>query len=246
MEVENKIAIVTGASSGIGRATAVALSQKGAKVVLAARSIKKLNQLAKDLSGSMAVRADMTKPEEIKQMIKKTKKQYGRIDILVNNAGQGYDAPVEKVKIDILKKIITLDLFGPLITMQEVIPIMRKQKEGAIINISSGTALMYLPNMAPYSSIKRALADISLIARQELKRDGIKVTVVYPYITDTDFEKNTINEADNSLWKEVSNRRDRNELPPADSAEFVAEKILEVIKTGKQEIFAHDFMKMRR
>ena len=79
--------------------------------------------------------------------------------------------------------------------MQQVIPIMRKQGGGTIINISSGTALMYLPNNGAYSSLKRALASISLTAREELKKDNIIVSVVYPYITLTNFEKNTIKDS---------------------------------------------------
>jgi len=123
--------------------------------------------------------------------------------------------------------------------MQEVIPIMKKQKEGVIINISSGTALMFLPNMSAYSSLKRASVGISLTAREELKDDNISVSVVYPYITLTDFEKNTIRENGKIEIEE------NDDGPPysADSLEYVAEKILEGIKSEKAEIFAHDWMK---
>jgi short-subunit dehydrogenase len=124
--------------------------------------------------------------------------------------------------------------------MQQVIPIMRKQKEGSIVNISSGTALMYLPNMGAYSSLKRALASISLTAREELKKDNINVSVVYPYITDTDFEKNTIKDLGSVEYPESD---DDFELPKPDSAEYAAEKILEAIVGGKAEIFAHNWMK---
>ncbi len=80
--------------------------------------------------------------------------------------------------------------------MQKVIPIMQKQKAGMIVNVSSGTALMYLPNISPYSSLKRALVGISLTAREELKEEGIVVSVVYPYIISTDFEANTISDVE--------------------------------------------------
>ena len=164
MELKNKVVIVTGASSGIGLATARLFSEKGAKVVLVSRSKDKLNAISKNLENSIVVPADLTKEKDIMNMINKAEEYFGRIDILVNNAGRGYDAPVEKTDIETFRYIFNLDVIGPLIAMQNVIPIMRRNKGGHIINISSGTALMYLPNTAAYSSSKRALASISLTA----------------------------------------------------------------------------------
>jgi len=238
MYFDGKIAIVTGASSGIGLATASLLSKNGAKIALVARSTDKLNKLAQELPGSFVITADMTKETEIKEMVKKTKDHFGRIDILINNAGQGYDASVEKTRIQAFRQLFDLDVIGPLIAMQEVIPIMREQKGGQILNVSSGTALMYLPNMGAYASLKRALAHLSLTAREELKKDNIIVGVIYPYITLTNFEKNTIKEITaETAWQEEG------ELQPPDTAEYVAEKILEGIKSQAAEIFVHDWMK---
>jgi short-subunit dehydrogenase len=122
--------------------------------------------------------------------------------------------------------------------MKQVIKYMKKQKMGAIVNISSGTALMAIPGMSPYSSLKRALVGFSLTARAELEDFGISVSVVYPYITSTNFEKNTIK--DGSL--------DHGDGPPmpGDPPEYVAKLILEAVETGKAEIFAHDFMEKRK
>ena len=124
--------------------------------------------------------------------------------------------------------------------MQQVIPRMRKQGGGTIINISSGTALMHLPNMSAYSSLKLALASISLTAREELKKDNIIVSVAYPYITLTNFEKNTIKDS-------LPDEREQEDAGSfkADTAEYVAQKILEGIESGEEEIFAHDWMKKR-
>jgi short-subunit dehydrogenase len=122
--------------------------------------------------------------------------------------------------------------------MQQVIPIMRRQGGGAIMNVSSGTALMYLPNNGAYSAMKRALASISLTAREELKQDSIVVNVVYPYVTLTDFETNTIKDPS------LTHVEPQGELPfPADTAEYVAQKIAEGLESGEPEIFAHDWMK---
>jgi short-subunit dehydrogenase len=241
MQIQGKVAVVTGASSGIGMALARLLSQNGAKVALAARSKDKLEALSKRLPDSLPVPTDTSQPEQVKQMVAQVKAHYGRVDILVNSAGQGYDAPLENIRLETFRYIFELDLVGPLVAMQAVIPIMRAQGEGAIVNVSSGTALMYLPNMSPYSSLKRALAGLSLTARQELKDDGITVSVVYPYITATDFERNTLSGVDDEAdWGE-------NDGPfqPPDSAEYIAKKILEGIQNGEAEIFAHGWMRNR-
>jgi short-subunit dehydrogenase len=238
MKVQDKVAIVTGASSGIGLATAKLLAKQGAKLALASRSKEKLGQLSKDLQGSLVVPTDMTKIHEIKRMVNLTEEHFGRIDVLINCAGQGYDAPVEKTDIDTFHRIFDLDVVGPLVAMQRVIPVMRKQGGGTIVNISSGTALMYLPYNGAYSGLKRALANISLTARKELKKDNIIVSVVYPYMTLTNFEENTIKHP-----VPQSTEQEGGPPFPPDTAEYVAQKILEGIETGDAEIFPHDWMK---
>jgi short-subunit dehydrogenase len=240
MKLKNSVVIVTGASGGIGMATATVLSAQGAKVALVARSENKLNKLARKLEGSFACPTDMTNKLAIKKMIADVLKQFGRIDVLINNAGQGYDATIEEISLTNLHHIFDLDLVGPLVAMQQVIPIMKKQKKGSIINISSGTALMHLNGMGAYAAIKAALAHLSLTAREELKPYNINVSVVYPYITATNFEKNTIREDSGDNW--VSNDSDY-KPPKADSAAYIAEKIVDCIKSPEPEIFAHDWMK---
>jgi len=118
---------------------------------------------------------------------------------------------------------------------------MKEQGGGSIINISSGTALMNLPGMSPYSSSKRALAGISLAAREELKQFGVVVSVVYPYITVTSFGKNTIR----AVPVPDDEMEPTGPYPP-DSAEFVARKIVGGIVSGEAEIFSHDWMQERR
>jgi short-subunit dehydrogenase len=224
MNVKGKVAIVTGGSSGIGKAVVQLLTQKGATVV--------------SVSRHGPVVADMTKPQDIKKMIAYSMKKFGKIDILVNNAGRGYDAAVEFTDSKVLHDIFDLDVVGPLVAMQQVIPIMRNQGGGSIVNISSGTALLTLPNMSPYASLKRALAYISKTANMELANDNIAISVVYPYSTKTDFEKHTIK------GKEIKVEWGGGKtLPEFDSPEYVANKILEAIQTGKPEIYAHEWMK---
>jgi len=241
MNFQDKVAIITGASSGIGYHTAKLLAKNGAIVALAARSKDKLELLAKELPNALVIPTDMTKIVDITRMVSLTKKQYGRIDILINCAGQGYDAYVEDINNDLFHHVFDLDLLGPVIAMQQVIPIMRKQKSGTIVNISSGTALMTLPGMSAYASLKQALAKISLTAHIELQKDSISVIVVYPFITDTDFEKHTIRSGKEHEWTGDGNRK----LPPADSPEFVAEQILAGIQSGESEVYVHEWMHKR-
>ena len=236
MEVKGKVAIVTGASSGIGMETAKLLAEKGAKVALVARSKEKLQELSKMLKDSLVVVADMTEENDIKSMIKKVFDHYGRIDVLINNAGQGYDSFVERIDLAKYRALFDLDVAGPLIALEQVVPVMKKQKAGVIINVSSGTSLMNIPNIAAYSSLKRALNGLMLTAREELKGSNIIVCVVYPYITDTPFHKNVIGGPRKGVPTGGPG------APKADTPEHVAIKIIEAIETGKAEVFAHDFI----
>ena len=241
MNVREKVAIVTGASSGIGLATAKLLSSKGAKIALVARSKDKLEQVSKELPDAISIPADLSKVEAVQGMVKRAFEHFGRIDILVNDAGRGYDAPVAKTDIDVFRYIFDLDVVAPIVAMKEVIPIMKKQGGGSIVNVSSGTALMYLPNNGPYSALKKALAHISITAREELKKENILVSVVYPYITLTNFEENTIKDA--SLQGLEESPEAQEAFKRADSPEYSAQKIVEGIEFGLAEIFAHDWMK---
>lgn len=238
MIIQDKVAIVTGASSGIGEATAKILTEHGAKVVLVARSKEKLDILCKTLKDSFVVQTDVKDLQAIKDLVKQTVEHFGRLDIIINNAGLGYDIEVEKIDPKMYTELFQINLLGPLVLMQEAVGHMRKNGEGAIVNISSGTSLMNIPNLAAYSSLKRALNGISLTARTELEKDNIKVSIVYPYITNTDFGKNAMS----GPRHEAADNKD-DVLPAGDPPVLVAEKILEVIESGEAEILAHDWMK---
>ncbi|MCJ7509625.1 MAG: SDR family oxidoreductase [Dehalococcoidia bacterium] len=243
MDIRDKVVVITGASSGIGLATARLLARHGAKVALAARSRDRLNQLAAELPSSFSIPTDMTSQEDIRNMVGEVLKHFGRVDILINNAGRGYDAPLEQIDLDKYRQLFELDVVGPLIAMQLVIPTMRKQGGGMIVNISSGTSLMYLPNMSAYSSVKRALNSITLTAREELAKDNIIVSVVYPYMTLTDLDKNMFGVEGGDFEPEPFEGEADANLPPPDPPEYVATRILEVIETEEAEQYAHDWMR---
>ena len=209
-------------------------------MVLVSRSKERLEKLALEIPNSMAVAADISKAFEVKRMVKEVAEHFDHIDVLVNNAGIGYDAFVEKIDSDTFHYVFDLDLAGPVTAMQQVIPYMKKQGAGAIVNVSSAVALMILPNNGPYASIKRALAVVSLTAREELKQDNIIVSVAYPYITLTNFERNTIRDI-----PVAEDELEPHGPQPPDTAEYAAEKIVEGLESGEAEIFAHEWMKQR-
>jgi len=234
MEIKNKIIIMTGASEGIGRATAKALAREGAKVVLAARSDDKLAALAHELPGSLAVHVDMRDPADIQNLIDRTMAVHGRIDILVNNAGQGMYGPVENIDLPKYKDIMELNVYGPLLAMQAVIPHMRGQG-GMIVNVSSRVSKNYFPNLAAYASTKYALNALSLTARTELKPDNIIVSVMHPKMTATNFGKNSVTGGTSRPAGPGTRPSNNNPAMQVDSPEAVAEAILELIKSEAPE-----------
>jgi NAD(P)-dependent dehydrogenase (short-subunit alcohol dehydrogenase family) len=157
MQIKDHVFIVTGASSGTGLATAIALSDRGAKVALLARSGDALQDFAQKLPGSLPVTVDMTKFDQVRDGVRAVHQHFGRVDGLVNNAGRSYPASVEEIDPAIFDEIFHLNVLGPIVAMQAVIPGMRAQGSRSIVNINSGTAFMTVPQYSVYSSSKRAL-----------------------------------------------------------------------------------------
>lgn len=145
MEISGKVMLVTGASSGIGAATARAASKAGARLVIAARRQGLLEELRADLGDALAVVTDMRDPAQVWRLVETAVDQYGGVDILVNNAGQGLHVPVEQIRLEDLAAIMELNVYGALAAMQAVIPVMRTRGAGSIINVSSGTTRMPSP-----------------------------------------------------------------------------------------------------
>jgi NAD(P)-dependent dehydrogenase (short-subunit alcohol dehydrogenase family) len=227
MDIDSAVVIVTGASSGIGAATARLAAGRGAKVVLAARRSDRIKAVADSLPDALAVPTDVRDPAQIVRLVDAALDRFGRVDVLVNNAGQGLHVPVEQVRLDDLRAITELNFYAPLLAMQAVIPPMRRQGGGAIVNVSSMTSRMVLPGVGGYSATKSALNMLSQVARRELAPDGIVVSIVYPAVTDTEFHQSLAagGRVGGGSW-----------APKPHTAEFVAEGILRVIESGEEEV----------
>jgi NADP-dependent 3-hydroxy acid dehydrogenase YdfG len=180
MEIKDKVVLVTGASSGIGKATAELFSRKGAKVVLAARSLEEVKDLAAKMPDSFTVTVDMTKPHEVQNMVQETQAHYGRIDVLINNAGPELHAPYKSIDAKDFAGLMALNIYGPLVAMQATLPLMKKQGSGAIVNISSGV-LQAAHSVTSKSKAARSAAKmISLDTKTESADQGVSVSLVFP------------------------------------------------------------------
>lgn len=234
MIIRDKVVIVTGASTGIGAAAARLLAQKGARVALAARSKDKLEALSAQLPGSFVAPVDMTDHAAVERMIAQVHAHYGRIDALVNNAGRGGSwTPVERIDIDVFRRLMELNVYGQIVAMQRVIPIMRAQGGGVIVNVGSGTVKMVREGGSVYPGTKVLLQHVTRIARKELEKDGIVVGIVHPFITNTPFFENG-EPSDGQTREAVAARPDF--LAHAHPPEKPAAAIVEMIETGVPEI----------
>ena len=225
MEIKNKVVLVTGVSSDIGKATAELFIKKGAKVVLAARSLKEVKELAAKIPESLAVAVDMTKPQEIQHMVQQTHAYYGRIDVLINNAGQELNASLEPIDVDDFARLMTSDVYGPLVVMQTTIPLMKQQGGGAIVNISSGVLQTARSASPQAASSKSALNMSSLNTRTEYTEQGISVSLVYPREPAADVQKPP-------KRRKVTHTKRQTDIRKLDSPEAIAAKIVDTIEKG--------------
>jgi short-subunit dehydrogenase len=232
VQLKDRVIIITGASSGIGLSTAIALAERGSKVALLARTKDALESLSAKLPDSFPIVADMTDFSAIRHAIKKIHEHYGRIDALVNNAGRSYAASVEEIEPHLFDEIFHLNVLGPIIAMQSVIPIMRAQGGGSIVSVNSGTAFMTVPQYSVYTASKRALLGFTQTARAELQKDHIIVSEVYPFITATNFGKTR-------MGNPTGGGPTAN-YAAGDKPEFVAGLILQAIEEGQAQYFAND------
>jgi short-subunit dehydrogenase len=183
--MKNQIIFITGASSGMGKVTAIQLAKEGHTVYGAARRVEKMTELVE--AGGHAIAMDITKADQVKAAVDQIIAEQGRIDVLVNNAGFGLYGAVEETSIDEARYQFEVNIFGLAQVTQLVLPHMRQQKAGKIINISSMGGKMYTPLGAWYHGTKHALEGWSDSLRLELKQFGIDVVIIEPGVIETEF-----------------------------------------------------------
>ncbi len=197
--IAGKIVVITGASSGLGEATARHLSEQGAVVVLGARRIDRIAVLAKELAGSegktIAVQTDVTQCEQVKKLVEAAVEKYGRIDVMINNAGLMPHSPLDRLKIDDWDRMIDVNIKGVLYGIAAALPYMQKQKSGHIINVSSVAGHKVRPASAAYAATKHAVLALSEGLRQEVKPYNIRTTVISPGAIATELP-NSVTEPD--------------------------------------------------
>ncbi len=186
----DQVVIVTGASSGIGRATALAFAREGATTVLASRSQERLDRVAAEIRRFnpkvRVIPTDVSSKEQVETMVDRVRKEFGRIDVLVNNAGAAAVGPMDgEGFVEDSKNLMAVDFYGGIFCIQAVLPIMRRQGRGHIVNLSSVVGRKSFPKFGAYSAAMHAISGYSDALRQELRGAGIGVSVIHPALTQT-------------------------------------------------------------
>ncbi|CAH1638083.1 unnamed protein product [Spodoptera littoralis] len=191
MSFQNKVVIVTGASSGIGAATAIKFAEEGAKVALVGRNQEKLNNIAKKCGNPLIITADITKDEDAKRIIEKTLRNFGKIDILVNNAGIGSSSNIlDEGVLQIYDKILSTNLRSAIVLTHLAAPHIVKTK-GNIVNISSVAGHRMIPEFSAYCTAKAGLDHFTRAVALELAPHGVRVNVINPGPVKTDIIENS-------------------------------------------------------
>ena len=197
--IEGKVVIITGASSGLGEASARHLSELGATVVLGARRVDRIQALADELTKNggkaLALATDVTNAEEVKALVDAAVKEYGKIDVLLNNAGLMPQSPLERLKITDWEQMIDVNIKGVLYGIAAALPYMKEQKSGHIINVSSVAGHTVRPGGVVYSATKQSVRVISEGLRQEVKEYNLRTTIISPGAVATELP-NSITEDD--------------------------------------------------
>ena len=232
MRTEGRTAIITGASSGIGRETALEFARNKANVVLAARNREKLDDLAREIAPlpgrCLVVPTDVTDRFAVEALVRRTAEEYGSVDILVNNAGLGLFATVAEGNIENMHRLFNVNFWGAIHCIQATVPYMQAQRRGHIVNVSSVAGRIAPPYMGTYAATKFALTAISDSLRTELAGSGIGVSTVFPGLTQTSFTENMLQEVD---------------VPPVPplllwvDARTVARRIVQAVRWGLRDVY---------
>ena len=219
MELKGAAAIVTGGGSGIGRAIALALAAEGAAVAVAGRRIEPLRETAALIEGAggvaLALCADVRRRDQVEALARETLARFGRIDLLCNNAGVAWSGGILEQPDREWEETIATNLNGPRLAIQAVLPAMRAQRRGMIVNVASVLGLHGKRNLSAYCASKFGLIGLTAAAADELKAEGIEVYALCPGASDTDLHRSLVGE-----------EQARFAMPPA----LVAQKLLALVR----------------
>jgi NAD(P)-dependent dehydrogenase (short-subunit alcohol dehydrogenase family) len=246
-DIKEKVAVVTGSSSGIGLETALTLARKGFLTYATMRNLAKSDNIKavadKDHLPICIVQLDVTDDTSVNNAVQSIIKETGRIDILVNNAGYALSGGFEDLSLEEIKNQYDTNFYGIIRTTQAILPIMRKQRSGRIINISSGLGLFGFPGMSAYSSTKFAMEGLSESMTYELDQFGIKVILIEPGVIRTNISYSIViakkAQDSSSPYSQMMQKMDNNFkkfTENASSAEVVANIVLEAATSEKPRL----------
>jgi NADP-dependent 3-hydroxy acid dehydrogenase YdfG len=206
--IEGKIVVITGASSGLGESTARHLAKLGATVVLGARRKNRLDAIVNDIQAAggkaLPVTVDVTKRAEVEGLVQKAIDTYGKIDVLVNNAGLMPIAPLALLKVDEWERMIDINIKGVLYGIAAALPHMQKQKSGHFINIASVFGIkVFAPGGTVYCATKAAVRTLTEGLRMETHADKIRCTIISPGAVDSELKQSTSDEASSKMVNEL-------------------------------------------
>lgn len=229
---QEKVVIITGASSGIGEAAARCLARKGMRVALAARREDRLEDLAAEINAAggeaLPVPTDVCKWESIREMVRTTRERWGKIDVLINNAGLDNPCPVVFLEDEKIRAQVDVNLVGTIECTRAVLPHLLRQRSGHIINISSIAGLIGIPWSSVYSATKFAVNGFSDSLRREVRRHGVRVTVLNLGYVATPLIP--------SLAKIAEGAPDAQRLPGLMTVDYVAEQIAGIIRRPRSHV----------
>jgi short-subunit dehydrogenase len=233
MRVKGAVVVVTGASSGIGRATAERFAKKGAALVVAARREEALRSLAETCEQRgvqvLVVPTDVTDPEAVQELARRTVERFGRVDVWVNNAAVTFFGPFGKVPLEDFRRVLEVNVMGYVHGARAVLPYMRGQGSGVLVNVSSVVAEVPQPYTSAYSMSKAAIRALSVSLRSELTLDrvhGVKVCTVMPGAVDTPLFRHTGNYTG----------REAVPMPPVYTPQRVARAVVNLVRRPRREI----------
>ncbi len=236
-KLDGKVAVITGASSGIGEATAEALAAEGASVVVAARREDRLSDLVERINGNggkaLPVECDVTDEEQAHSLIQKAKDEYGQVDILVNNAGVMQLSKVEKGLSDEWRRMFDVNVLGLLYATDAAVQVMKEQGSGHLVNISSVAGRKSRATTGVYSGTKFAVNAISEALREELLEDNIRVTMVEPGAVETELATHI---TDEEAQEALSGLLKLDILQPEDIANAIAYAVTQPERVSVNEV----------